>query len=33
VVVARDEAGELHAFVNRCAHRGLQFCQHDFGQA
>jgi len=33
VVVARDDAGELHVFVNRCAHRGLQFCQQDFGRA
>jgi len=26
VVVTRDRRGELNAVVNRCAHRGLQFC-------
>jgi phenylpropionate dioxygenase-like ring-hydroxylating dioxygenase large terminal subunit len=26
VVVARDEAGEIRAFVNRCAHRGNLLC-------
>jgi terephthalate 1,2-dioxygenase oxygenase component alpha subunit len=26
VVVARNESGELHAFVNRCAHRGSLLC-------
>ena len=27
VVVTRDEAGEFHAFVNRCAHRGAMVCR------
>src|SRR5919198_62933 len=26
VVVARNQKGELHAFVNRCAHRGSLLC-------
>src|SRR5919201_197211 len=26
VVVARNQRGELHAFVNRCAHRGSLLC-------
>src|SRR5436305_618846 len=26
VIVARTQAGELHAFVNRCAHRGSLLC-------
>src|ERR1700704_2161486 len=26
VVVARTPTGELHAFVNRCAHRGSLLC-------
>jgi salicylate 5-hydroxylase large subunit len=33
VVVARDRRGAIHAVVNRCAHRGVQFCQRDFGNA
>src|SRR4051812_37434871 len=26
VVVVRDKSGGINVFVNRCAHRGLQFC-------
>jgi len=33
VVLARDRQGELHVVANRCAHRGLQFCQQSFGTA
>lgn len=31
VVVARDEAGDVHVFENRCAHRGVEFCRHSRG--
>ena len=31
VVVARDKAGKLHAFVNRCAHRGALVCRESRG--
>src|SRR5579884_841640 len=31
VVVARDKAGEIHAFVNRCAHRGNLLCLERHG--
>ena len=27
IVVTRDKAGALHAFVNRCAHRGALVCR------
>jgi salicylate 5-hydroxylase large subunit len=27
VVMVRDEAGAVHVFVNRCAHRGVKFCR------
>lgn len=33
VVVARSQAGELHAFVNRCAHRGSLLCLKRRGNA
>lgn len=33
VVVTRDRAGQPHVLVNRCAHRGVQFCQTNFGNA
>ncbi len=33
VIVARGEDGKAYAFENRCAHRGAQFCQKDFGNA
>jgi anthranilate 1,2-dioxygenase large subunit/terephthalate 1,2-dioxygenase oxygenase component alpha subunit len=32
VVVARDDAGVLHAFENRCAHRGALICLKDRGE-
>jgi len=31
VVVTRDAQGALHAFENRCAHRGVQFCRERLG--
>ncbi len=31
VVINRDEYGELRGFVNRCAHRGVKLCRHEFG--
>ena len=31
VVVSRDDNGELHAFVNRCAHRGALVCRETRG--
>jgi salicylate 5-hydroxylase large subunit len=31
VVVTRDEHGEIRCFVNRCAHRGVKVCRHEFG--
>ena len=33
VVIARDAAGELHAWVNRCAHRGALVCRELRGNA
>ena len=33
VVVARDPAGQLHAFENRCAHRGALICMQARGKA
>ena len=33
VVVARDPAGKLHAFENRCAHRGALICMQARGKA
>jgi phenylpropionate dioxygenase-like ring-hydroxylating dioxygenase large terminal subunit len=33
VVVARDAAGELHAFENRCAHRGALLCLKSRGNS
>jgi anthranilate 1,2-dioxygenase large subunit len=27
IIVARDEHGKIHAFENRCAHRGAEFCK------
>jgi len=32
VVVARDDRGVLHAFENRCAHRGALLCLKDRGE-
>jgi salicylate 5-hydroxylase large subunit len=31
VVITRDENGEIRGFVNRCAHRGVKLCRHEFG--
>jgi len=31
VVVVRDRDGVARVLMNRCAHRGVQFCQHNFG--
>jgi len=31
VVVTRDELGTIRGFVNRCAHRGVKVCRHEFG--
>ena len=33
VVIVRDRHGTIHAVENRCAHRGVQFCQKDDGNA
>lgn len=33
IIVARDEEGEIHAFENRCAHRGAEFCKVHRGKA
>lgn len=33
VVVTRDEDGGINVVVNRCAHRGVEFCKHASGNA
>ena len=33
VVMTHDEAGEIHVFENRCAHRGAEFCKTYRGNA
>ena len=33
VVVVRDKDGGINVVLNRCAHRGVQFCRNDFGNA
>ncbi|ODU04417.1 MAG: hypothetical protein ABS81_10215 [Pseudonocardia sp. SCN 72-86] len=33
VIVTRDEDGEVHVMVNRCAHRGTTVCQREKGNA
>lgn len=33
VIVCRNRDGELRAFANRCAHRGVKFCRQRFGKA
>jgi salicylate 5-hydroxylase large subunit len=33
VVVVRDKDGEINVVENRCAHRGVQFCQKHLGNA
>ena len=32
VVLVRDTEGALRVFENRCAHRGVEFCQQPFGR-
>ena len=31
VVVTRNQDGEINVVVNRCAHRGVQFCKQNYG--
>lgn len=31
VVITRDKAGELHGFINACAHRGAMLCRRKHG--
>jgi salicylate 5-hydroxylase large subunit len=31
VLIVRSAAGAVNGFINRCAHRGVQLCQHDCG--
>lgn len=31
VVIARDQEGHIHGFVNRCAHRGVKLCRQQRG--
>ncbi len=31
VVITRDKAGDLHAFINACSHRGAMLCRHKRG--
>jgi len=31
VILTRDRDGMIHVVENRCAHRGVQFCQENFG--
>lgn len=33
VIVVRNHDGAIHVVENRCAHRGVQFCQQNFGRA
>src|SRR5688500_6765719 len=33
VVVVRDNVGDISVVENRCAHRGVQFCQQHLGHA
>ena len=33
IIVVRDKAGEVRAFLNRCSHRGVQLCAYDRGNA
>ncbi len=33
VILTRDQEGEINVFVNRCAHRGVQFCKRNHGNA
>ena len=31
LVMSRDRDGDIHVFVNRCAHRGVKFCRRPWG--
>jgi len=31
VILARDRAGKVHAFLNSCMHRGMKVCRYDEG--
>jgi salicylate 5-hydroxylase large subunit len=31
LVMSRDREGDIHVFVNRCAHRGVKFCRLPWG--
>jgi salicylate 5-hydroxylase large subunit len=33
VIMVRNHDNTIHVVENRCAHRGVQFCQHNFGNA
>ncbi|HEV2364740.1 MAG TPA: aromatic ring-hydroxylating dioxygenase subunit alpha [Caulobacteraceae bacterium] len=33
VIAARGREGAVHVLLNQCAHRGLQVCRQDYGQA
>ncbi len=33
VILSRDENGEIHVLINRCAHRGPAVCQYEYGNA
>ena len=33
VIMVRDRSGEIHVVENRCAHRGVRFCQKPSGNA
>lgn len=33
VIVVRNHDGVIHVVENRCVHRGVQFCQRNFGRA
>ncbi|MGE0057100.1 MAG: Rieske 2Fe-2S domain-containing protein [Dehalococcoidia bacterium] len=33
VILSRDENGEIHVLINRCAHRGPTVCQQEYGNA
>ena len=31
VIIARDQQGEIHVFLNTCTHRGMKVCRYDEG--
>lgn len=33
IIVVRDREGGIHALKNQCAHRGLEVCRQDYGNA